>query len=347
MSQVNGPKINIELAISARTEELKQAIRDFKDTKISLGELEQKTKDLNSATGTLNSAYRALNQTSRVNNFELRNFATTLRAVQTISRDYVQIQQLLNLQGIQNNQVTAQQQQTFEDLSASLDILFNNFAILGPNSDFQKAFSDFVGKADDLSSVQLQDLIDQAAGLKASLSIEPEKAAALGDFIDKLKDLKKQAITKEEAKNTQDMMNALAGGANIAADIGLIATNLEKYKGSLASMVTFVGANAGPLAAIVLLLYGKQIAEQVGLLQYAGDVEVDTIKPGAIDPSTNKPYNLKPGANGIVPDQGQYPSVLEMKINMYDTNIRSDEDLAKLATFIGDKMERLRAMQKK
>jgi len=251
------------------------------------------------------------------------------------------------LQGIQNNQVTVQQQQTFDDLSASMNILFHNFAILGPNSEFQKGFSDFVGKADDLSSVQLQDLIDQAEGLKSSLSIDPVKAQALSDFIDKLRDLKKQAITKEEAKNTQDMMNALAGGANIAADIGLIATNLEKYKGSLASMVTFVGANAGPLAAILILLYGKQVAEAVGLLQYAGDIESDTVKPGTINPETNKPYNLKPGANGIVPDQGQYPSVLEMKINMYDTNIRSDEDLAKLATFIGDKMERLKAMQKK
>lgn len=337
---------NIPIRTRVDTSELKAAIRDFDGTTEALKRLKDATKDVKDDSKELSSAISTLQRAQRANNFEMLEAMRTLRSFTGLARDLNQVWQSITLRNIEGTQTTVAQRQAFEDLGTELENVANALTIFGPNGDVQKGFSEIVGKADDLSSIQLQKLIDQAEGLKTSLKLTPEQLTELDQFIGKLRELKKETISDEEKKKWEDYFGIFTNVSLAAGGISQVALQLGKHKEALAALLRFIGASKPELAIIILLLFGEPVARELGLIQSAGDPEVDTVKKGTINPNTGKPYDFTPGPDGRVPDQGTYPSLLEMNINMYDTILRSDEDIEKLGTFIGDRMERLRSLNK-
>lgn len=338
---------NIPIRTRVDTTELKAAISEFDGSTEALKRLKDATKDVKDESKDLVGAISTLNRANRANNFEMLEAMRTIRSFTSLARDLNQVWQSITLRNIEGTQQTVAQRQAFQDLKGDLDNLGNALSIFGPNGEVKQGFSDFVSAADDLSSVQLQGLIDQAESLKTTLKLTPEQMTALDDFIQKLKDLKKETISDEDKKKWEDYFGVFTNASLAAGGVAQVAAQLGNHKEALATLIRFVAANQPEIAIIVLLLFGKDAAEALGLLQYAGDSETDTVKPGTINPQTGKPYDFTPGPNGIVPDQGTYPSLGEIKINMYDTVIRSDEDTAKLAINVADRIERIRSLYNK
>lgn len=343
MSSIIGPKITVELLAKARTEELKKAIDDFKAGKIAVEELEKKTKDLKDSSSDLGSAYKALQQAHRVNNFEMLEGIRVLRSFTSVARDLNQVYQTITLRNIEGAQTSVAQREAFADLQGQVEKLGTALTIFGPNGDVQKGFSDIIGKADDLSSLDIQKLIDQAEGLKSSLKLTPEQLAELDKFILKLQDLKKETISDEDKKKWEDYFGIFTNAALAAGGVTTLAGELSKHGTALAGLLRFVAASKPEIAIIILLLFGEPIARELGLIQSAGDPSVDTVKPGTINPKTGQPYSFERGPDGRVPDQGDYTNI---EINMDRVFLNSlDEDTRSLATHLIDEIERRRAQK--
>lgn len=336
--------VNIPIRTRVDTSELKAAIADFDGSTEAIKRLAVATKDVKNESKELFTGISTLSRAQRANSFELLEGIRVLRSFTGVARDLNQVWQSITLRNIEGTQQTVAQRQAYEDLTIQLSNVANALTIFGPNGEVQKGFGEIIDKADSLSSTDLQKLIDQSESLKSSLRLTPDQLASLDQFIQKLRDLKKETITDEEKKQWEDYFGLFTNSALAAGGIASFAAALTRHKEALSAILSLIAKSKPELAIIILLLFGEPAAKALGLLQYAGDSSVDTIKPGTINPKTGKPYDFTPGPDGRVPDQGDYTDI---RINIERAYLNSlDPDTRTLATNLIDEIERRKAQKK-
>lgn len=263
--------IGVNVKVKADTKELRAAIKDFDGTAESIERLKTATASVKQNVDVQAKAVAALRREERVRNFETLEGIRVLRSFSSLASNLNQIYQTLILKQIQQNQVTTQQKEAFRQLNDKTDNLVNALDILGPkNQEVKKGFDDLISSASDLSSKDLQTLINKLELLKSTGKLSTEEMGYLNEKIKTLKEVMKDAIQKEDAQRIQDVFGTLITASGAASQLGTFAVNLRKDKEALSGMVSFVKGAAPELAIIMTLLYGKETAEALGLIKYAG-----------------------------------------------------------------------------
>lgn len=278
MSNIGGA--NVEIRTKADTSELRQAIKDYKDGKISVDDLRKATDDLKASVKDQALAIKAITQANRVNFYELNEGIRVLRGATSMFRDLNSVYQTLILKTIDGTQVTVQQQQAYDDLKTSTDDIVSALSVLGDtNVDVKKGFTDIIDQAGRMNSTQLTDLINNLDDVKKSVTFTPEELTALDDFENKLKKIKQDTISKEDAKNMQDYVGSIITLATTVSTIGTFAANLAKLHipnsgGStpgVGGSGTAPGGGSGAgglgqgagLAGLFLSIFGPSIADTI------------------------------------------------------------------------------------
>ncbi|GEM_PF-4898363 len=334
--------INVNYIIRANTDELRKAVKDFDGSAEAVKRLDIATKNLRDSTQSQSSAIAALNKANRVQHFQLMEGIRTIRSFTSVARDLNQVYQTLILQNIDATQTTIAQRLAFNDLSDSLTNLGNAFDIVGDTSEVQQGFDEMIKKADSLSSDAIQDLIDQAEKMKASMTLSPEDLAKWNEFIANLKELKNQTITEEEAKRWEDFFGTFTNAALAAGGVSQLAANLGKYKTEIMGLIGFVGRFKPEIAIIVLLLFGESAARELGLLQTAGDGGEDMLgKVPAPDGSRFLDWFLT----------GKQPAGTiaggDVNITIQNATLSSDVDMVKFAGTLAHIIEQERSAKEK
>lgn len=277
---------NVEIRTKADTSELRQAIKDYKDGKISVEDLRKATDDLKASVKDQNLAIRAVTQANRVNFYELNEGLRVMRQATSVFRDINSVMQILTLKSIDNTTVTVQQQQAYDNLKTSTENIVEALSVLGSsNTEVKQGFSDIISQAGKLNSVQLSDLINNLDTYKKSIVLTPDELSSLNQFENKLKDIRNQTIKAEDAKHMQDFVTQINSLALTAGSIGTFAINLAKIPAAIRAIQVAADASPiiGSLAAILeLARQGQDLP-----IQTAGGGE-----PGS-NPKTVKDFNDK------------------------------------------------------
>jgi hypothetical protein len=277
--------VSVEIQTKYDRAALLQAIQDFKDGKISADDLKQATDNLKSTVQVQNQAIREITQSYRVQNFQLNEVIRSIRSVHSLATDLNRVYQTQVLQQIQNQQQTQQQQDAYDNLSSSITNVVSALSVLGVgNSEVAKGLTDIQTQAKNLNSTQIQDIIDQIEKLKDSTKLTPDELDSLNQLEDALKKIKENTIEKQQAQDMQTFVGNFSNIAIVASSVGQFATNLKLMKTELGGIVGLVSGIAPELTAIMVLMFGEQFAEKIGLIQFAGDTSIqDTLQNGMPD----------------------------------------------------------------
>lgn len=273
---------NIPIVVKTDTSQLRQMITDFKGTREEIDRLSAATANVKEQYDAQRKAISAFNQAQRINNFEIIESLRLVRSFTSVFRDLNQVYSTVILKQIATTQTTVAQRQAFERITDDVDNVVNALDILGPkNDDVKKAFDDLITKADSLNSTQLAQLIEnfQSAGDKAKFSAEEQ--AEFNRELQKLKDLLEETKVKEKQKEFEDFFGLFTQASLAAGSVGTFALNLAKFGPQLTALAGTLSRFAPEIAIIIVLLFGPEVAKQLGLLQTTGENDlpnVDTIK---------------------------------------------------------------------
>ncbi|MBI5697134.1 MAG: hypothetical protein HZC29_01225 [Thaumarchaeota archaeon] len=208
---------NVTVAVKGNTQQLKQLLADFRAGKVGAQELKRATDDLKTSVSGQATALRALNQANRVQNYQLYESMRTLRGLNAVFGDATQLAQLFYLRSINATGTTVAQKQAFEDLESSGRRLISMLDTLGSeNGDVEKGFSTFIKSIDDLSSKDLETLIDNMIDWAAAADLSADEQKTFNEQIDKMKQQLKETKLEEQTKQFTDFFAAFSGIAGLA-----------------------------------------------------------------------------------------------------------------------------------
>jgi hypothetical protein len=316
-----------------------------------MNRLKDATKDVKSQIVDQNQAIRTLHQAYRDNNFQLLENIRVLRSFHSLAVDINQVIQTQILQSIQNTQKQMQQEQVYSDLAKEITNVTSALNVLGGgNTEVQSAFDDIASKADQLSSTDIQKLIDQIELLKKTTNLTPDELAALDSFETKLQAIEKLNLQKEQVQQWQNFMTTFSTAALTASSVGNLAAQLKLSQSALSGLMGVVSASLPEITIIILLLFGKDVATQLGLLQDTGDFAINKVKMEDINPATGKPFNIqdfKAGPGGIVPDVGPKGGDINIQMNFSDVKLDPNYDVAGLGQALADAIQQRKALEAK
>lgn len=258
---------DVEVPVSVKVEsaELRRLITEFDGTTESAARLEAQTLKVKSAIDSQRQAIGAFNQANRVQNFQAIESLRLLRSVTSTFSALNQVYQTLALRQIAATQTTVAQQQAFEGTTRFARNLVNGLSILGSeNEDVKSGIEDFIAKADQLSSDQIQKLIDAyiSAGKEANLSGKELETFNL--TLEKLNKLLEETKSEEAKREFESLFGAITAGGTAIGVLGQLALNLSKVEAVMKLFAPGTKAALGG-AAIVSLLAIPSVLEALGL----------------------------------------------------------------------------------
>lgn len=269
---------NIPVVVKTDTTQLRQMISDFKGTREEIEKLGQATASVKEKYDAQRQAITAYNQAQRINNFEIIESLRLVRSFTSVFRDLNQVYSTLILKQISSTQTTVAQRQAFDRVTDAAENIVNALDILGPaNDEVKQAFDDLITKADGLNSTQLAELITnfETAGNKAKFSADEQ--AKFNEELQKLKDLLEETKMKEKQKELEDFFGLFTQASLAAGSIGTFALNLAKFGPQLTALAGTLSRFAPEIAIIIVLLFGPEVAKQLGLLQTTGESDLPNI----------------------------------------------------------------------
>lgn len=336
----------LPVKVTTDTTDLKQLIRDFDGSTEAAKRLEEATARVKTQYDAQRKAISAFNQAQRINNFEVIQALRLVRSFSSAFSSLNQVYQTLILRQISATQTSVAQNEAFERIIDTTDNIVNALDILGEgNEEVDSALSSLITKADSLNSKQLAELIAnyESAGNKANFTAGEQ--AKFNETLDKLKKLLEETKLEEKQKEFEDFFGVFTAAGTAVGSIGTLALNLAKLGPQLASAAGFISRFKPELAIIIVLLFGKDVAVQLGLLQTAGDGEDLTNKTDLIQDLSNA-LNGK-GVEGAptLGDPSSFfgrigdPHNKPISINVEKIELTSDADLYKWAEIVYNKFK--------
>lgn len=249
--------ISVGLRVQADTAELKQAIKDFRDGKIAVDELQAATEKTKASIVDQRRAISTLSGAQRLQNFQLLEVIRTVRTASTLFFQLNQVLQTNILSNIQQNQVTIAQREAFRDLIGETDDLVRALDILGPaNADVEKAFDRLIQKADDLNSDQIKTLITRLEKVKESGGLSAEELQFLNGQLQTMQDLLQETLKEEEQKKFDDFFDLFIKLGATIGPLSVFVLKLEQMFGILTKLSPLAGtlARGGGIAGLILFL---------------------------------------------------------------------------------------------
>ena len=269
-----------------------------------------------------------------------------MRTVGSLFGNLNQVYQTLLLRQIETNQTTVAQQEAFDRLSDRTDNVVNALDILGPaNEQVKDALSGLIREADRLNSEQLTDLIRnyQDAGREANFTREEQDK--FNETLQKLKDLLEETQLEEKRKEFDDFFGTLVTAGTAAGTLGTFAVNLAKLGPNIAGVATTLARFKPEIAIILVLLFGPEVAKQLGLLQTAGDSKLPS--GNIFDDLQDNFQKLKEVAPGLGngkdffgrlgPPSNEAPP--QININVDSMSLTNEADLFKWAEIVFNKIK--------
>lgn len=233
---------------------MRRLITEFDGSAEAAKRLQDATDGVRTSIDTQQRAILAYNQATRVQNFQLIESLRLVRSVTSTFSSLNQVYQTLVLRQIASTQTTVAQQQAFEGVERFTKNLVNALDILGPaNEEVLQGFEDLISKADQLSSDQIQKLIDAYIKTGQEANLSGAELEAFNKNLEKLKQLLEETETEESTKQFNDLFGAIAAGGTAVGVLGQLALNLSKVEAVAKLFRGGAPAGAG-LAGLVLLL---------------------------------------------------------------------------------------------
>ena len=279
------------------------------------------------------------NQANRVQNFQIIDSLRLLRSFSSMAMNLNQILQTSILRGIEQNQTTVAQREAYKDLLTTMEDLFNATGILGSgNLKVQAGWKDMISTADSLNSTQLTQMIKNLKALAASGKLSGDDLTYLNTQIKLLEEVLAEQNIEESTKQWNDFFSTLTQAGAAAAQVGLFTLALQKQfdiMGKLSALAGgkgkgFIGpikptgvgvpggmGGAGAIGGAALgINIMEWLLEQMGVEKQSGTVPRTSFK--------------------TLDDLTKITQGTSININMYDTSLNSELDLAKLAKQITD-----------
>ena len=315
---------------------LRQAIKDFREGKMTLQELQNVTKTFKENVRDEARAISTLRAAHRLQNFQLTETLRTVRSATSLFGSLNSVIQTGILKQIEGNQVSIAQREAFRGLLSTTDDLVRQLDILGPaNVNVENAFKNLIRNADDLNSEQLEKLIKHLENLKNQGNLSAGELEFLNGQISILRDLVIETIDEEKKKQWDDFFALFAQIGLTASAFGTFVLKLEQMHGVLTKLkpiLPTLGKVLGPVGA------GLFIADLAGS-QTAGDAHLpsglDVLKTPAPSGGLDDFFaRLGPPGNNI-------------HINMEKVELNSDLDVFQWAERVAQSIARETGMKRR
>lgn len=266
---------NVPVIVTVDSSQLKEMIKDFDGSVEATKRLDAATASVKNQFDSQRKAIIAVNQAQRVNNIQI---IESLRLVRTFTATFSslnQVYQTLLLRQIATTQSTVAQDEAFERITGKTANLVNALDILGPaNEDVKSGFDNLIDSADNLNSNQLTDLIANLDSLKDNSKLSADEQVFLNNELESLKKILEETKLKEKQKEFEDFFGIFTSLATAGGSIGTLALNLAKFGPELTALAGTLARFKPEIAIIVLLLFGPEVAKELGLLQTAGENDI-------------------------------------------------------------------------
>lgn len=234
--------------MTANTADLRRLITEFDGSAEAAKRLEAATNDVRTSIDGQQKAILAFNQANRVQNFQIIESLRLVRSVTSTFSALNQVYQTLVLRQIASTQTTVAQQQAFEGAERFVKSLVRGLDIAGPmNEEVLQGFDDMIAKADQLSSDQLQKLIETYVTIGDEANLSGEELALFNKNLEKLNQLLAEQKTEEAAKQFENLFGVIAAGGTAVGVLGQLALNLAKVKSSGGFGGGAIGGIQGPV----------------------------------------------------------------------------------------------------
>lgn len=267
--------VEIPVKVTYDSADLKRLIKDFDGSTEAAERLRDATKQVKLSIDSQARAIGAFNQSQRINNFQMVESLRLLRTFTSTFSSLNQVYQTILLKQISHNTQSIKQSEAYERIKGQTTNLVNALDILGAsNADVKAGFEDLFDSADNLDSTQIETLITTLETLKTSGNLSTEELAFLNAEISKLKKLLDETKLEEKNKEFQDFFGTFTTAATAAGSLGTFALQMTKFAPALRGAVSILARFAPEIALIIVLLYGKDVAIQLGLLQMTGEEDL-------------------------------------------------------------------------
>lgn len=306
--------INLPIVVKTDTAELRRLIKEFDGSTEAAERLARATDQVKESTNQQRKAIAAYNSATRTQNFQLIESLRLVNSMSFLFRNLNQVYQTLILKQIQSKQASVAESEAFEKLSRNANSVVNALDILGPaNEEVNDALSDLVATAGNLSSENLETLIDRLNRAGQAADFSTEEQAKFNATMEKLSQVLGETKIAEKNQELQDLFGTIVTAGAAAGSLGQFVLQLSKFKGVMELFAPGTKAGLG-------------VAAIVGLLSVPAVIEALGIERNTESPITGQPLNIQ-SLDEIIERIRKPAELAQRKIEFHINNPNFDSSL--------------------